>query len=80
MSERTSIECWVNLRGEDQFIEFDSEDLEALGDEIFVFYAWYEDDLLACAATLRGEQSPVPEGAEFDGPWFIDEREVADAT
>lgn len=69
--------CEVTLDGEQHLIQFWQDDLDHMGEDIMVFYAWLEDGLLAVSATLRGDESPVPDYAtDFDGPWFIHEREV----
>ena len=73
-----TIVCEVKLGYQSYLIEFDEDDLAAVGEDIIAYWAWMEDGLLNIGGTLRGDESPAPEYAtDVDGPWLIHEREVA---
>lgn len=65
--------------GEIGYINFDTDELDDIGEEIMAWYAVYDgDDLAMVTATLRGEGPDAAgiEGRTYDGPFDLWQREV----
>lgn len=86
MTVDNSITCYFILDNETHYVTFDNDDIDAMGDDIFVFTAYIDprnddgDDTVTIVGNLRGE-SPADElrarGIDVDGAWFLWERDIA---